>query len=222
MRLIKYLFATLGFSLVAGMAQAANPVAGVDYQILDQARPTEAGAKVEVLEFFWYNCPHCFALEPRVDQWAAKQGDNIVLRRIPIAFNKSFVAQQKLYFTLEAMGRVKDLHPKVFHSIHVERKPLESEAAITEFMVRQGIDRKKFLDTFNSFGVNTKVERATQLRAAYGVNSTPMIAVNGRYITSPAIVGVKMRGQSEKALHDATLDVMSYLVTKAQAEAGKK
>src|SRR5690606_25541844 len=149
--------AALGLAFAASVASAGNPAEGVDYQTLAKARPTETGAKVEVLEFFWYNCPHCFALEPRGEEWAAKQGAQRVSRRIPIAFNESFVAQQQLYVTLEAMGRVKDSHPKVSHSIHVERKPLESESAITEFMGRQGVDRKRFVDTFNAFGVNTKV-----------------------------------------------------------------
>jgi thiol:disulfide interchange protein DsbA len=222
MRLIKHLFAVLGFSLVALAASAAAPVEGVDYRTLDKAQPTESGSKVEVLEFFWYSCPHCYAFDPSLMEWVKKQGDNIVFKRVPIAFRDSFVPQQKLYYSLEAMGRLDDLHKKVFSAIHAERKRLDSEPAIIEFMVQQGVDKKKFLDVYNSFGVQTKVRRAAQLQEAYRVDGVPMIAINGRYVTAPSMVSARMRGQPENALHAATLEVMSALVTKAQAEGGGK
>ncbi|MGV3655954.1 MAG: thiol:disulfide interchange protein DsbA/DsbL [Noviherbaspirillum sp.] len=223
MRLIKHLFAALGLSLMALSAGAAAPVDGTDYRTLDKPQATESGGKVEVLEFFWYSCPHCYAFEPSLAEWVKKQGDNIVFKRVPVAFRDSFVPQQKLYYSLEAMGRLDDLHKKVFNAIHAERKRLDSESAIIEFMVQQGVDKKKFLDVYNSFGVQTKARRAKQQQEAYRVDGVPLVAIDGRYLTSPSIVGARLRRQPESALYTATLDVMSALVTKAQAEgSGKK
>lgn len=225
MRLIKNLFAAFTFGLVAMTAGASpsNPVNGVDFRTLEKPQQTESGKKIEVTEFFWYSCPHCNALEPALVEWVKKQGDNIVFKRVPIAFRESFVPQQKLYYTLEAMGKVDELHKKVFQTIHADRQQLDTENQITDFIVKQGIDKKKFLDLYNSFGVQTKAKRAAQLQEAYRVDGVPMVAVDGRYVTAPSIVGQSMRGQSESALHAATLQVMSSLVSKAQAEnAGKK
>ena len=117
MRLLRSLLWVVSLSWVAVGAMAAPnaPVEGVEYQRLSQPQPTDTGKKVEVLEFFWYNCPHCHAFEPHLAEWAKKQGDRIVLRRIPVGFRESFAPQQKLYFTLEIMNRL-DLHRAVFKS----------------------------------------------------------------------------------------------------------
>jgi thiol:disulfide interchange protein DsbA len=221
MRFIQKLLIAVGVSFVAATAGASspsNPVNGVHYRTLEQAQPTEAGKKVEVTEFFWYACPHCNAFEPGLNEWVKKQGDNIVYKRVPIAFRESFIPQQKLYYTLEAMGKVDELHHKVFQAIHGGRQSLDNDAAITAFMEKQGVDKKKFLDVYNSFGVQTKVRRAAQLQEAYRVDGVPMVAIDGRYITAPSIVSASMGRQPEKVLEDATLQVMSALVAKAARE----
>src|SRR5437870_788528 len=116
MRLIKHTLAALSLSLVAAAAFAspANPQNGVDYRTLDRAQQTDSGKKVEVTEFFWYSCPHCNALEPALEAWVKKQGDRIVFKRVPVMFREDFLPQQKLYYTLEAMGKLDELHQKVF------------------------------------------------------------------------------------------------------------
>ena len=222
MRLIKHFFAAFSLGLLALSAGAtpANPQNGVDYRTLEKAQSTDSGKKVEVTEFFWYACPHCFALEPSLHDWVKKQGDRIVFKRVPVAFRDSFVPQQKLYYTLEALGEVERLHGKVFSAIHAERQALNTDALITDFIVKNGIDKKKFLDVYNSFGVQTKAKRATQLQADYKVDGVPMIAIGGRYITSPSIVGAAMGNQPETALHTASLQVMSHLVARAEKEMG--
>jgi thiol:disulfide interchange protein DsbA len=215
MRILQRLLCIASFGFVALSAVAAPnaPVEGVEYQRLQQAQPTDTGKKVEVLEFFWYNCPHCFAFEPHLADWAKKNADKIVLKRIPVGFRESFVPQQKLYFALEAMGRL-DLHRVVFDAIHQQRMKLNREEEIMAFIAKQDIDQKKFAETFNSFTVQSKVSRVRQLQDIYRIEGVPTIAIDGQYITSPAQVGKTMRGSSEEAMNSATLQVMDALVAK--------
>ncbi|WP_211464225.1 thiol:disulfide interchange protein DsbA/DsbL [Collimonas silvisoli] len=228
---------SLSFGLVAASAGAspANPVAGTEYKVLDNPQPTDSwlGKKVEVTEFFGYFCPHCNALEPALEDWIAKQGDKISVKRVPVDFSidpvhpdpqakSPYLPQKKLYYTLEAMGKLPEMHKKVFNAIHVQRQRLDKDDAVIDFAVKQGLDKAKFLDIYNSFAVQTKVTRAAQLQNAYKVDGVPMLVVDGRYVTSPSIVGATPgAGDNEPALFKSTLQVMDGLVAKAAAEKGK-
>jgi thiol:disulfide interchange protein DsbA len=207
------LIASLGLASVGANAAPNAPAEGVEYLRLSQPQPTDTGKKVEVLEFFWYNCPHCHAFEPHLAEWAKKQGDRIVLKRIPVGFRESFVPQQKLYFALEAMNRL-DLHTVVFDAIHQRRMKLNTEPEIMAFIEKQSIDSKKFGETFNSFSVQSKVSRVRQLQEAFRIDGVPTVAIDGQYVTSPSIVGQSMRGAPEEVLNSATLLVMDALVAK--------
>lgn len=220
MRFLTKILTAVSFSLMAACVGATpdNPQNGVDYRTLDKPQQTDSGKKIEITEFFWYSCPHCNALEPVLDAWAKKQGDNIVLKRVPVAFRDSFVPQQRLYYALEALGKSEELQKKVFREIHVERKALDTEAQIVEFAVKQGIDKQKFQDVYNSFGVQTKVARAAQLQRAYGIDGVPMIAVDGRFVTSPSIIAASTGNQPAHVLHENTLKVLDWLVARAQKE----
>lgn len=170
------------FLLPAAQAQAA----GAKYVTIEPAQPSDTAGKTEVLEFFSYTCPHCNALEPLVDKWAKTLPDNVVLRRVPVAFNASMEDLQKLYYSLDALDRL-DLHPAVFKAIHVQRKRIFDANAITDWVADQGVDRKAFQDVFNSFGVKSKVMRANELTKAYKIDGTPSVAVGGKYVTSPSL-----------------------------------
>ena len=221
---LQKMMATLGFGLSLGlMAAAAHaapsaPVNGADYRSLEKAQSTDSGKKVEVTEFFWYSCPHCSAFEPALADWVKKQGDTIVFKRVPVAFRESFLPQQRLYYALEAMGKADEMQKKVFHAIHVERKNLDTDAAIADFVAAQGIDRKKFTDVYTSFGVQSKVRRAAQLQEAYKIDGVPMIAIDGRYLTSPSIIGAAVGNQPETSLQTSALQVMDWLVAKSAKE----
>lgn len=216
MRFIQHLLAVATLSLMAATAGASPtaPVNGTDYRTLEKAQQTDSGKKVEVTEFFWYSCPHCEALDPSLEAWVKKNADKIVFKRVPIAFRDSFIPQQKLYYTIEALGMVDTMHARVFRAIHKERQTLDTDKQILDFAAKQGVDIKKFTETYNSFGVQTKVSRAKQLQAAYKVDGVPMIAIDGRYITSPSIVGAGLGNRPESILHEATLQVMDHLVAK--------
>jgi thiol:disulfide interchange protein DsbA len=226
MKFIKHMLAAASLTILAATAHATPqaPVNGTDYKTLEKAQSTDAPAgKVEVTEFFWYSCPHCYALDPALEDWVKKQGNAISFKRVPVMFRPSFVPQQKLYYTLETMGRLGDLHHKVFNAIHAERKQLDTDAQITDFIVAQGVDKAKFLDVYNSFGIQTKAKRAAQLQEGYKIDGVPTLAIDGRYMTSPSIVGAGMGGnQPEPALHTAALQVASFLVDKAAKEHGAK
>ena len=220
MRFLKHLLAAMSLSLVALAASAspADPQNGLDYRTLAKSQQTDSGKKVEVIEFFSYACPHCSVLEPSLADWVKKQGDNIVFKRIPVGFRPQWVPLQHLYYSLEAMGKVDELNKKVFHAIHVERQTFENEGAIADFIAKQGIDRKKFLDLYNSFGVQAKVRRVEQLQEAYKVDGVPMIVIDGRFVTAPSIVGASIGNQPEQVLVAATLQVMDGRVAKVSKE----
>ena len=192
-----------GFVPSIALAQAKAPEAGVDYLVLDKRVLVEAPAgKIEVVEFFWYNCPHCHAFEPTFDAWSKKVPKDVAVRRVPIAFRDDFAPQQRLYYALEAMGLVDKLHAKVFAAIHVEKKELNKGDAIADWVAKQGVDKTKFLEQYNSFSVATKASRATQLQNAYKIDGVPALGVAGRYWTD---------GSMAKSLERA-LQVVDHLV----------
>ncbi|KIF80127.1 thiol:disulfide interchange protein DsbA/DsbL [Noviherbaspirillum autotrophicum] len=220
MRFLKHALAALSLGLVAITASAApaNPQNGVDYRTLNKPQQTESGKKVEVTEFFWYSCPHCFAFEPDLEAWVKKQGDNIAFKRVPVAFRDSMVPEQKLYYALEAMGKAEEMQKRIFNAIHVQRLPLNTDAAIVDYIAKQGIDKQKFLDVYNSFGIQSKVRRAAQLQQAYEIDGVPTMAIDGRFLTSPSIVSASLGNVSEPALAAGTLQVMDWLVAKVAKE----
>jgi thiol:disulfide interchange protein DsbA len=178
------------------LAQGNAPVAGKNYQVVSKPAAVEAPAgKIEVVEFFWYNCPHCNSFEPAFEAWTKRVPKDIVVRRVPIAFRADFQPQQRLYYTLEALGLVEKLTSKVFAAIHAEKQKLDSAEQITEWVVKQGVDKAKFLDQFNSFAVANKASKATQLQNAYQIEGVPALGVAGRFWTDGS-----MNGSMERAL----------------------
>jgi len=166
----------------AAQADVAKPEAGVDYLVLDPRASVEAPAgKIEVVEFFWYNCPHCNAFEPSLEDWIKKLPKDVAFRRAPVAFREEFVPQQRLYYALEAMGLVDKLHAKVFAAIHVDKLDLSKAPAIIDWVAKQGVDKAKFNDQYNSFSVATKSTKAAQLQNAYKVEGVPALGVAGRF-----------------------------------------
>jgi thiol:disulfide interchange protein DsbA len=162
----------------------------VHYLALGTPAPTEAPAgKVEVLEFFWYSCGHCNSFEPELAAWLKRMPKNVAFRRVPVAFNASFVPQQRLYFSLEALGLVEKLHVKVFDAIHNQKMKLDDGQAITAWVVQNGVDQAKFLAAYNSFAVETKTKKAVQLQEAYKVEGVPALGIAGRFYTDAGLAG---------------------------------
>jgi thiol:disulfide interchange protein DsbA len=172
------------------MAQARQFKEGKDYTKLAKPLAPDAPAgKVDVIEFFWYSCPHCNAFEPTLDAWVKAAPKDLSIRRIPVAFNASFVPQQKLYFALEGMGKLDTLHAKVFRAIHVEKLKLARDEDIFAWVAQQGVDAAKFKETYNSFTVSSLVRRASALQEGYGVEGVPSMGVAGRFYTDGTMAG---------------------------------
>ena len=206
------LAAATGISALPTLAQAQARAfqSGSDYLTLDKPAPTEAPAgKIEVVEFFWYNCPHCNGFEPMFDAWAKKQAKDVSVRRVPIAFRPDFEPQQRLYYVLESLGKVDELHKKVFMAIHVEKQPLNTADQIAAWVDKQGIPKAKFMELYNSFSVSTKARKATQLQDAYALDGVPALGINGRYFTS---------GTQAKTL-ERSLQVADYLIGQSRGKA---
>ena len=203
--------ATGALSWPAAQAQTTTPAtvlgrkpeAGTDYLALAKPAPVDTAAgKIEVIEFFWYSCPHCNSFEPALDAWIKRAPKDVVVKRVPVAFRDDFGPQQRLYFALEAMGLVDKLHTKVFYAIHVERQRLDRPEAIFDWVAKQGVDKAKFMDQFNSFSAAGKLKRAVQLQDAYKVEGVPALGIAGRFYTD---------GTLAKSMERA-LPVADYLI----------
>lgn len=194
--------------LLAPATGRAQPVAGRDFRVLEPALPTEPGARIEVLEFFWYGCVHCFRLEPELDAWAGQRGAEITLKRVPAVFNDRWAHDATIFYALEAIGVAARAHRPLLEAIHLQRLNTTNERLFTEWLVSQGIDEQAFGEAFRSFGVSSRVLRAVQLTAAWRVEATPSLGIAGRYVVSGDRAG------SGRAL----LDTASHLVTLARRE----
>jgi thiol:disulfide interchange protein DsbA len=209
-------FTTLSIAAAGGLwlpgaafAQRAAPVEGTHFVKVSSRQPTLDPKRIDVVEFFWYGCPHCHSFEPQLDAWQKKLPPDVAFRRMPVAFRQvPFVLHQQLYFAIETMGLVEQLHRKVFYARHVERNKLDTPEAIGEFVAKNGVDKAKFLDTMNSFGVQTKARQAAALSAGYRIDGTPALGIDGRWFTSGSLVGS----------NEGALQVTDYLIAQARKE----
>ena len=188
-------------------AQGGTPEEGKQYVRLQTAAQVTLPPqkKVEVVEFFWYGCSHCFAFEPTVEAWFKRVPPDVYFHQMPFAFIGP-VEHQKLFYALEELGQRESLQRKLFNAIHVENKRLNTEAEITAFVAANGVDGAKFTDAFRSFAVNTKISRGKQLSNAYKIDGVPAMGVNGRYYTSATLAGS----------HEKAIAVTEFLIQRAR------
>jgi thiol:disulfide interchange protein DsbA len=200
--------ALVGTALVGSSlaARAQAPVEGTQYTRLQPAVPTQTGSKIEVVEFFSYACPHCFEFEPTLEGWAKTLPPDVAFHRVPVPFLFNYEGFQRMYYTLETMGKVDVMQLKVFTAVHLEHQRLDKPADMAALVAKNGVDGAKFLDVYNSFSVATSVAKAKKLVEAYKVDSVPLLAIQGRFVTSPGLA----RG-AEGAVATA-----SYLIAQAR------
>lgn len=171
-------------------AQTKKPEEGQEYLALDKRVPTDVSeGKIEVIEFFWYSCPHCNAFEPRFAAWLKAAPKDVVVKRVPVRFRDDFEPQQRAYYVFEALNMVDAMHGKLFRAIHTERQPLNTLAALSAWADKNGLPAQKFTETYNSFGVVSKAKRATQLQEAFKVQGVPALGVAGRFYTDGSLAG---------------------------------
>lgn len=202
--------------LLAALAVPALAVANhdggkgdkIDFKPISPPQPTDSGSKIEVVEFFQYTCPHCAAFNPLLEKWRKTLPTDVQYRRNPIAWDDRNLPHVRIYFTLEALGKTDELQSKVYDAIHVGKKPLLKSEEIADLMAANGIDRKLWLDTYNSFSVGARAARAGQVWRAYKIDGTPMVAVDGKFMTAPSMVGSR----------EGSLAVLDSLIARARSE----
>ena len=182
--------AALAVAPLASWAQGKKPEEGQEYIALDKRVASDvADGKIEVIEFFWYSCPHCNAFEPRFAAWLKTVPKDVVVKRVPVRFRDDFEPQQRAYYVFEALNMVDAMHGKLFHAIHTERQTLNTLAGLAAWAKKNGLPAQKFTDTYNSFGVVSKAKRATQLQEAFKVQGVPALGVAGRFYTDGSLAG---------------------------------
>ena len=149
--------------------------------------------KVEVVEFFWYGCPHCFTMEPQLEAWLEKKPDNVVFKRVPSPLNPSWTVHSQFFYAAEALGVGEQLHGPLFEALHVQKRKLFDKQSLIDFAVEHGVDRQQFSDAWDSFGVYVKVQQARKLGQRYGLSGVPAIGINGKYKTSGSLAGTYSR-----------------------------
>ncbi|HSU76115.1 MAG TPA: thiol:disulfide interchange protein DsbA/DsbL [Burkholderiales bacterium] len=175
-----FIAALLAAPLIAS-AQGLRP----QYSELNPPQPVDTdGKKIEVVEFFWYGCPHCYNLEPLLENWVKKLPPDVQFRPIPAVFNERWALDASIFYTFEALGVLPKLHRPFFDSIHRDHLRTDDQAAMTEWLQKHGVEPKKFYETMKSFSVQSKTRRAAQLSVAYKIDGTPAMAVQGRYTVS--------------------------------------
>ena len=170
------------------VSQAAGYTEGVEYKALPP-QPTDSGDKIEVLEFFWYGCPHCYTFEPYIKAWKKAKPGNVEFARVPAIFRPDWEVQARTYYALTNMGAIEDLHEKIFAAMHNDKKKLNTKEQLTDFVVQNGVDRKKFEEEYKSFSVDTMVRKAKKKQTAFKIQGVPSIVVNGKYLSSGSMSG---------------------------------
>lgn len=171
----------------AGQALAQAPVLGREYRVIEQ-QPTDTGNKIEVLEFFWYACPHCFHLQSSLKAWVAKKPADVEFRRAPAILSDNWMPLARMYFALDALGQVERLHHDVFVAIHDQKVRMNDPKVMADWVAGKGVDRQKFLDAYNSFAVQNRTRRAADMTRDYDLQGTPTLVINGRYVAAPSVV----------------------------------
>ena len=223
MRSLRFVFIAASLAVTTAFASPADPKQGVEYTVLATPQPSQtAGKKVEVIEFFMYHCPYCHALEPVLEQWVKKEGDNIVFKRIHLPAQGANDPEAHLFLTLQAMGKSEQYQAKVFDAVGdiVTRKRSETltEPEVLDVAYKlPGMEKAKFMETWNSFGVKTMLSRlGAMVSNNYKVDSTPTIIVDGKYVTSPGVVSGATHTRDQQQLFQETLQVAGALVTRVQ------
>lgn len=207
MKYIKYAFVML--ALLCANQTFAEPELGKDYKILSTIQPTHKDGKIEVLEFFFYGCSHCFKMHPAISTWAKKLPKDVEFVYVPTIFNSAWEPMARTYYTLELLGQQKRLHDDLYNAWNINNIDLSDEAKITEFVGQRGVDRKKFGEIYNSFAMQSMVTRSKQLSQTYTIRGTPSLIIDGKYLIS---------GLGP----DESIRVLNALIDKARKErAGK-
>lgn len=212
------LLATAPLAGAAGTALAqGGPIEGKQYNTLAQPLPTTPG-KIEVVEFFWYGCPHCYAFEPAIEAWAKQLPADVVFRKAHVAFRANVKIHQRMFYALESLGKEAQARPAIFNAMHQQGLPLDDVKSQAKFLGNLGIDPAKYQEAYNSFGVVTKCGQAEKLSEAFRIDGVPSIGIGGRFLTSPSQAAA---GQhlNEAELGQKALQITDFLIQRVRSKA---
>lgn len=213
MRLLAVAVLFAGISFTAVSVARAELVEGRDYTVLQNPQPTHSGNHIEVIEFFWYGCPHCYQLHPYIKAWSKRMPKDVSFRYVPAIFRPNWIPGARIFYALEVLGARDKLHDKVYDAINLDKIDLTKEDVLFDWVAKQGVDRQKFIDAYNSFSVqNQDVPRSTNMSKSYGLTGVPAVVVDGKYMTSGRMGGTPQD----------TIKIMDELIEKARKERTKK
>lgn len=208
---MKKIFIMIGFviAVIAGPSVAANQqyTEGLDYDLLATEQAMDDPKRIEVVEFFWYGCPHCYQFEPVLNTWAKNIASDVNFYRLPAVFSPLWETHARAYFVADILDVLADSHAGMFKALHVDRKKLNSPEQLAAFYTQYGINDKRFKRTYQSTSVNVKVERARHVINSYGINGVPALVVAGKYLITTE------KGKS----FDNMLSIADYLIEKERA-----
>jgi thiol:disulfide interchange protein DsbA len=199
-------------AMAVAAADAAAPEEGRDYKPVNPPQATKSGDRIEVLEIFWYGCPHCYQFEPKLREWLAHKPEDVEFRRMPAIFREAWVPAAKAYFTAEALGMLDQFHAAAFNAIHEKKRKFPTAEAWAELFAELGVSRDDFAAAYDSFTVDGKWREAAQLSQAYGIAGVPALVINGRYQTSG--------GMADS--YEDLLKTVDALIAKARQESAPK
>ena len=204
------LFLSLDLTGISGVR--AELTEGRDYAVLLSPQPTKSGKNIEVLEFFWYGCPHCYSLHTHIKAWLKRMPKDVSFRYVPAIFHKSWVPGAKTFYTLEILDEGDKFHDKIYDAIHIKKINLTKEELLFDWITRQGIDRKKFVNIYNSFTVANQSSQSSQMSRKYGLKGVPSLVVDGKYLVSGRMGGTPQE----------TISTLDELIKKVRKERIKK
>jgi len=179
--------ALAGGTPVRALAQAGQPVEGRDYIKLAKPLAMASSGKIEVIEFFWYGCPHCFSFEPIIEDWITRLPADVHFRRVPVGFDSLKKIHQQVFYTWEALGLVDQMQMKTFARFHLQKRPINRESDMLDFAQANGLDASKVKQAWNSFGVETRKRQADQLTEQYDITQMPEMGIQGRFFAATAV-----------------------------------
>ena len=206
---MKNLFGALSIFLAFTLPSTAQEFQeDVNFFPLLVEQPVRTGDQIEVLEIFWYGCPHCYALEPYLKKWLKNKPEFVEFVQLPAVLNRSWAFDARVFYTFVALGLMDELHEAYFDAIHQDRRRMKNVEQVASWAQEQGIDPKLILDTFNSFGVDSMLANATQMSGRYEADGVPTIIIDGKYRTTVSLAGG----------HNEIIDLINYLAQRAKSE----
>lgn len=187
---MKKLIRLISLSVLLSFGGIVNTATAADgYNVISPAQLTQTGDKIEVLEVFWYACPHCYDFEPHIKEWLQNKPDGVEFRRMPGIFRKNWIPHAKAFYTAEKLGVLDKIHGPLFDAIHKQRKKIHDDDDIEKFFVQHGVDRDEFVKVYESDEIDTKVKQAFVMGQRYKITGVPAIIVNGKYMVSGSTAG---------------------------------